>query len=118
MSLMMELMGLVERLPESKIPDAVRLLSQLIEEKPLEGPPIEGKITPEQPVERQQCGADIPDPLAAFLATIVHSITNTMYDLSVEAKRKDEKVMANRLETYRKKVSEGWETYKGKQGLK
>jgi len=52
------------------------------------------------------------DSLDTFMATIVHSLTNTMYDLSLAAKHKEEKVMAKRLEVYRKKVSDGWETYK------
>ena len=45
------------------------------------------------------------------MKVIVNSLSNAMYDLSVDAKRREDKVMANRFEAYRKKISEGWEIY-------
>ena len=93
-----ELMELIAELPESEIPHVINLLKKTIKNH------YENKITP-GPTEGLSS-------LDTFMATIVHSLTNTMYDLSLDAKRKEEKVMANRLETYRKKVSEGWDIYR------
>ena len=100
MSPKMELIELIQQLPEEKFPEAVTLLKQLVEATP-------GGQAP-------QNGENNPDPLQDFMTIIVYSMTNTLYDLSVDAGRKDEKVMANRLETYRKKVSEAWEMYKSR----
>ena len=91
------LIALIEQLPEEKILEATALLQQLLEKQD------EDAAAPNQ-----------LDPLDAFMAVIVHSLTNAMYDLSTDARRKEEKVMANRLDTYRKKVSDGWQTYQGR----
>ncbi len=91
------LIALIEELPEDKILEAMTLLKELI--------------------ERQDEDADEPsplDPLDTFMAVIVQSMTNAMYDLSIDARRKEEKVMANRFEAYRKKLSEGWQVYQGR----
>ncbi len=91
------LIALIEELPEDKIREAMTLLKELI--------------------ERQDEAADEPsplDPLDTFMAVIVQSMTNAMYDLSTDARRKEEKVMANRFEAYRKKLSEGWQVYQGR----
>jgi len=87
-----KLMELIEQLPEDKFPEAIALLANLI--------------------KKQNAVEEIPDPLTTFMGVVVSSLTNTIYDLSVDAKRKEEKVMANRLEAYRKKISEGWEVYR------
>lgn len=94
-----ELLALIEKLPEEKIPEAVILMKNLLEEQ-----------------ENNEAASDQPDPLDTFMAVIVHSLTNAMYDLSADARRKEEKVMASRLETYRKKVADGWQTYQTKKG--
>lgn len=92
-----ELIKFIEEMPEEQIQQMSTLLKKVTQHTPQQ----EKKIVPE-----------ILDPLDAFMATVVHSLTNTMYDLSLDAKRKEEKVMAKRLEVYRKKVSDGWEKYK------
>ena len=92
-----ELLALIEKLPEEKIPEAIVLMKSLIEKE-----------------ENTAAAPGQPDPLDAFMAVIVHSLTNAMYDLSADARRKEEKVMANRLETYRKKVADGWQTYQAR----
>jgi hypothetical protein len=86
-----ELMELIQQLPEEKIPAAIRLI------KPL--------------VEKQESGEKIPDPLQDFMKAMAYAINNSLYDLSIDAGRKEEKVLANRLESYRKRVSEAWEIY-------
>ena len=94
MSTKTELMALIEELPEEKVPEAIILMKSLIEKR-------DDSVIAPSPL----------DPLDTFMAVIVHSMTNAMYDLSSDARRKEEKVMANRLETYRKKLSDGWQTY-------
>lgn len=94
MSTKTELMALIEELPEEKVPEAIIFMKSLIEKR-------DDSVTTPSPL----------DPLDTFMAVIVHSMTNAMYDLSSDARRKEEKVMANRLETYRKKLSDGWQTY-------
>ena len=92
-----ELIKFIEEMPEEQI----KQISTLLKKVAKHAPEKESKIV-----------AEALDPLDAFMATIVHSLTNTMYDLSIDANRKEEKVMAKRLEVYRKKVSDGWEKYK------
>lgn len=92
-----ELITLIEQLPEEKIAEAIVLMKNLIERQ-------DAIVTT----------ASQLDPLDAFMAVIVHSMTNAMYDLSADARRKEEKVMANRLEAYRKKVADGWQIYQSK----
>jgi len=100
MNLKDELIELIEQMPEQEISKAIVLLKKLIDE------------------QRDEISAPAPlDPLDAFMATIVHSLTNTIYDLSLDARRKEEKVMATRLEAYRKKVLEGWDKYKDRKEI-
>lgn len=109
-----ELIALIEELPESQIPQAIIILKRLIEKQQENEMVIEQEQEQAQP-EVEQAQSEILQTLAPidiFMATIVNSLTNIMYDLSLDAKRKEEKVMANRLESYRKKVSDGWEIYK------
>lgn len=97
MSNKQELIELIEQLPEEKISEAISLLKNLME------------------IEEDTVTTAIqPDPLEAFMAVIVHSVTNAMYDLSTDARRKEEKVLANRMEAYRKKLADGWHTYQSK----
>ncbi|WP_378954859.1 hypothetical protein [Pelosinus sp. sgz500959] len=103
MSSQNELMTLIGQLPEEKIPEAILLIKNLLEKESESGAATAIAPTPTQ-----------LDPLDAFMSIVVHSMTNAMYDLSTDARRKDEKVMANRFEAYRKKLSEGWQTYQGK----
>lgn len=97
MSNKQELITLIEQLPEEKISEAIILIRNLIETE-----------------EAIETTVSQPDPLEAFMAVIVHSVTNAMYDLSTDSRRKEEKVLANRLEAYRKKLADGWHTYQSK----
>lgn len=94
MNLKNELMTVIGQLPEEKIPEAILLLKSLLE-KTDTATPVPNKL----------------DSLDEFMSVMVSSMSNTMYDLSSDCRRKEEKVMANRLETYRKKLSDGWKNY-------
>jgi len=89
-----ELMTLIEQLPEDKMGEGVALLKKLIEKQ-------DDGLVSYTPLENME----------TFMKVVVNSLTNAMYDLSVDAKRREDKVMANRFEAYRKKISEGWEIY-------
>lgn len=91
-----ELIELISRLPEEKVPVVIAFLKRL-EENGANAANEGG-----QPVE----------PLQELLTTVIYSITNSLYDLSTEAERSGSKVMATRLNTYRKKMAEAWEVYK------
>ena len=92
-----ELIKFIEEMPEEQIEQMSILFKKIAQKMPQN----ERKIVPEE-----------LDPLDTFMTTVVHSLTNTMYDLSQDAKRREDKVMEKRLEVYRKKVSDGWEKYK------
>ncbi len=87
-----ELIELIQQLPEEKIPAAMTLIKQLM--------------------DKSESGEKAPDPLLDFMKAMVYSMNNSLYDLSIDAGRKEEKVLSNRLESYRKRVSEAWEIYK------
>lgn len=91
-----ELGDLIEKLPEEKVATAVTLLKELIGEHESE---------------------KIVDPLQDFMKALMYSMNNSLYDLSIDAGRKEEKVLSNRLESYRKRVTEAWEVYKSKSGI-
>lgn len=93
-----ELLQLIEEIPEAQIPQTITFVKKVIK-KSRESTGVSDAVDP-------------LDPLDVFMATITNVLTNTMYDLSLDAKRKEEKVMAKRLESYRKKISDGWEIYK------
>ncbi len=91
-----KLIQLIEGLPEAKLAGALRAIR---------------KIAGEQ----QSCAeteTENSPPLQELLTGMVYSLSNTLYDLSIDAERKGEKVMAKRLEAYRKKVAETWDRYK------
>jgi len=90
-----ELMVLIEQLPEEKISEGIVLLKKLIEKQ-------DDGLVSSTPIEQME----------NLMKVIINSLTNAMYDLSVDAKRREDKVMANRFEAYRKKISEGWENYR------
>lgn len=87
-----ELIELIQQLPEEKISDAIILIKDLN--------------------EKTAGSKEDSDPLYDFMKTIAYSMNNSLYDLSIEAGRRDEKVLSNRLESYRKRVAEAWEAYK------
>jgi hypothetical protein len=87
-----ELIELIQQLPEEKIPAAMAFIKQLM--------------------EKPESGEKVQDPLQDFMKAMVYSMNNSLYDLSIDAGRKEEKVLSNRLESYRKRVSEAWEIYK------
>lgn len=87
-----ELLELIEQLPENKISAAMTFMKQL--------------------VEKSENNEKTTDPLQEFMKAMVYSMNNSLYDLSIDAGRKEEKVLSNRLESYRKRVSEAWEIYK------
>jgi len=104
-----ELLELIENLPEEKLPEAMMLLKSLFEQQSQQ---LEKQQVDEQGLQ----GQDISDPLDDFMTIVVNSLTNMMYDLSVDAQRKEEKILAKRLETYRKKMSDGWNVYQINKG--
>jgi hypothetical protein len=58
------------------------------------------------------------DEVHALLAAIVSSLNNTLYDLSAESEKNDNKVTAKRLEYSRQKVMSAWEVYNQKRTSK
>jgi len=58
------------------------------------------------------------DEVHALLAAIVSSLNNTLYDLSAESEKNDNKVTAKRLEYSRQKVMNAWEVYNQKRTSK
>jgi len=58
------------------------------------------------------------DEVHALLAAIVSSLNNTLYDLSAESEKNNNKVTAKRLEYSRQKVMSAWEVYNQKRTSK
>lgn len=92
-----ELLDLIEQLPEEKVSTALTLLKELI--------------------TKQENNKKVIDPLQDLMKALMYSMNNSLYDLSIDAGRKEEKVLSNRLESYRKRVAEAWEVYKSKSGI-
>jgi intein/homing endonuclease len=92
-----ELLELIGQLPEEKVATALTLLKELI-----------GK---------QESSEKIVDPLQDLMKALMYAMNNSLYDLSIDAGRKEEKVLSNRLESYRKRVAEAWEMYKAKNDI-
>jgi hypothetical protein len=89
-----ELMELIQQMPEGKISKAITLLKELND----------------QAASTEKAS----EPLNEFMKAVVYSMNNSLYDLSIEAGRREEKVLSNRLESYRKRIAEAWEIYKKK----
>ncbi|MDF2634992.1 MAG: hypothetical protein K0R78_1866 [Pelosinus sp.] len=87
-----ELIELIQQLPEERVSEALALLKGLN--------------------ENTESSEKSSDPLQDFMKVLVYSMNNSLYDLSIEAGRRDEKVLSTRLESYRKRVTEAWEIYK------
>ncbi len=87
-----ELVELIGQLPEEKVAIAITLIKEL--------------------QEKTESSEKTPDPIFDLMKAVIYAMNNSLYDLSIEAGRKEEKVLANRLESYRKRVSEAWEVYK------
>ncbi|SFM13166.1 hypothetical protein [Pelosinus propionicus] len=87
-----ELVELIQQLPEEKVAAAITLIKGLQEK-------TDGSETN-------------TDPLFDLMKAVIYAMNNSLYDLSIEAGRREEKVLSNRLESYRKRVSEAWEVYK------
>jgi len=87
------LLELIEQLPEDKIDSAIELIQPLLK----------------QSADSVNATAD---PLNDFLAIVVSSLANSLYDLSVESERNGAKIAANRLDFSRKKITEAWDGYK------
>ena len=51
------------------------------------------------------------DEIHDLLAAVISALNNTLYDLSTENDRNENKVTAKRLEFTRQKVMTAWETY-------
>ncbi|AIF50630.1 hypothetical protein [Pelosinus sp. UFO1] len=92
-----ELLELIGQLPEEKVDTALTLLKELI--------------------AKQENNEKIIDPLQDLMKALMYSMNNSLYDLSIDAGRKEEKVLSNRLESYRKRVAEAWEVYKSKSDI-
>jgi hypothetical protein len=89
-----ELATLLEQLPEDHIPKVVEFIHSLAKDQP---------------------DHEIPaDNLQQLLKIFTTSLTNSLYDLSIDMDRKGEKVLANRLDFSRKKITEAWNTYNKK----
>jgi hypothetical protein len=58
------------------------------------------------------------DEVHDLLAAIVSSLNNTLYDLSMESERNENKVTAKRLDYSRQKVMAAWEVYTKKRAEK
>lgn len=54
------------------------------------------------------------DEVHDLLASIVSALNNTLYDLSMDNERAENKVTAKRLEYTRQKVMGAWEVYNKK----
>jgi hypothetical protein len=87
-----ELIELIQQLPEEKVATAITVIKELS--------------------DKAASSEKTSDPLHEFMKAIAYSMNNSLYDLSIEAGRRDEKVLSNRLESYRKRVAEAWEIYK------
>jgi len=87
-----ELIELIQQLPEEKVAIAITLIKEL--------------------QEKTENSETNPDPIFDLMKTVIYAMNNSLYDLSIEAGRREEKVLSNRLESYRKRVSEAWEVYK------
>jgi isopropylmalate/homocitrate/citramalate synthase len=87
-----ELDELIQQLPEEKVAIAITLIKEL--------------------QEKTENSETNQDPIFDLMKTVIYAMNNSLYDLSIEAGRREEKVLANRLESYRKRVSEAWEVYK------
>src|SRR5690242_15695132 len=92
-----ELLELIGQLPEEKVSTALTLINELI--------------------TKQENSEKVIDPLQDLMKALMYSMNNSLYDLSIDAGRKEEKVLSNRLESYRKRVAEAWEVYKSKSGI-
>lgn len=58
------------------------------------------------------------DEIHDLLVAIVSSLNNTLYDLSMESDRNDNKVTAKRLEFSRQKIMAAWDVYNQKRAEK
>lgn len=87
---------LIDQLPEDKVTTAFSLLSSLTED-----------ISPVRKKERQEL-------LDSFLADLISSLSSITYDLSKEAEKNNDKILATHYSFSMKKVIESWENYKNK----
>jgi hypothetical protein len=83
---------LLDELPESKLEQAVSLLTALAHDKPLKK-------------ERAEL-------LDSFLADLLSALSSITYDLSKEAEKNNEKILATHYTFSMKKVMDSWDNYK------
>ena len=91
-----KLIQLIEGLPDEKVTLAMQAIRQVVGS---------GKTA------AREKGKDA-DPLQELLTGMVYGLSNSLYDLSADAEKKGDKVLAKRLSAYRKKVAETWDGYK------
>ncbi|MEG6584118.1 hypothetical protein [Dendrosporobacter sp. 1207_IL3150] len=94
-----ELLELLKNLPEDKVPAAIESIKSLLTPAPQEPQPV--KTVTEQALQE-------------LLTVVIASLTNSLYDLSVENDKAGAKIIANRLDFSRKKILEAWDVYKKK----
>lgn len=91
-----KLIQLIEGLPEEKVTLAMQAIRKVVGS---------GKsAVNEKPKDAL--------PLQELLTGMVYGLSNSLYDLSADAEKKGDKVLAKRLDVYRKKVAETWDSYK------
>jgi hypothetical protein len=91
------LRAVIDQLPDNKLELAFFLLKSLTEED-----------RPREPVPNNQ------ELLNCFLADLLSSLSSITYDLSKEAEKNNDKILANRYAFSMKKVVESWENYRTK----
>ncbi|MCE5286133.1 MAG: hypothetical protein LLG02_09850 [Pelosinus sp.] len=87
---------LIDHLPEDKLEQALSLLTELTQTK------------------SSQPKKDRHDLLDSFLADLLSALSSITYDLSKEAEKNNDKILATHFAFSMKKVVESWENYKAK----
>jgi hypothetical protein len=95
-----ELHQIIDRLPEGKLETAQSLLHSL----------TENGTVPQSAIH----GEEANEYLNRFLADLLGSMTSVIYDLSKEAEKRNDQILANRYNFSMKKAIESWEAYKEK----
>lgn len=91
--------NLIDQLPEDKLSQALLMLTALIQNKP------------EEPGGMHQNRHELLD---SFLADLLSALSSITYDLSKEAEKHNDKILATHYTFSMKKVTDSWENYKAK----
>ncbi len=93
-----ELLELLEKVPDDKLPQVTAFINTLLA-VPAEEPASQAAPYPAQ-------------ALHELLGALIGSVTNSLYDLSTENERAGAKIVASRLDFSRTKILEAWDGYK------